>query len=465
MKDNKQVKKKKKKKKRLEPILSSIEKELADGEFNEDAVKNIVATVEKKEDETPLLHREIKQILKTVSEILDKNGNKNIPKWMRVFALIVLIVTALGVLSATVLSVLDFFGFVETGVTSTIAKDNFSISQHSITTVIVSIASLLLTGASVALTIIVCICLFKNQARKTSNFLRISIWCTAANIVCDIMLNGVSYTLITYVFSAALQIALLIYIDPAAFVERKLKRSLQDLDLKTRSKNNKLGVDLSGRGYISLDFFNIFWIFIIGCLIGIIVETPFHYLFIVPGEWQNRSGLLFGQFSPIYGFGALLMTLTLNRFRDANPILIFIACTIIGGVFEYFCHWFLEAAFGIGAWYYPDAFLNINGRTCLAFASMFGLLGLIWIKLILPVFIAVINKIPWKWRYTITTICAVLIIVDGAMTLMAFDCMYTRLSGTPPTTPVELFFNQYFGDDYMHERFQSFTLRPNYGHQ
>ena len=129
-----------------------------------------------------------------------------------------------------------------------------------------------------------------------------------------------------------------------------------------------------------------------------------------PGVYQDRAGLLYGPFSPIYGCGALLMTLALNKHRNANIILIFIACTIIGGAFEWFVSYWMETAFGIIAWDYHGYFLGdfLGGRTCLMFASMFGLLGVLWIKLILPVLLALINKIPWRARYIVTTICAAL---------------------------------------------------------
>ena len=44
----------------------------------------------------------------------------------------------------------------------------------------------------------------------------------------------------------------------------------------------------------------------VASVLGLIMEEVVHFLFVVPGQWQDRAGLLFGPFSPIYGCGAVL---------------------------------------------------------------------------------------------------------------------------------------------------------------
>ena len=179
--------------------------------------------------------------------------------------------------------------------------------------------------------------------------------------------------------------------------------------------------------------------------------------------------MLFGPFSPIYGFGAVLMTVALNRFYRANPIIIFVVSAIIGGLFEAAVSLFMQVGFGAVAWDYtgmtlfgiPDPVAIIfQGRTATPFMIMWGGLGFVWIKLCLPWLLRLINLIPWSLRYSLTTVCAVLMLVNGIMTLEALDCWFERVSGVEPSSPVEEFYAENFDNAYMAHRFESMTITP-----
>ena len=59
-----------------------------------------------------------------------------------------------------------------------------------------------------------------------------------------------------------------------------------------------LGRDIEGKGFIELNFFNLFWVFVVCCFLGLIIETIYHMVVVEPGVYQDRAGLLFGPFSP-----------------------------------------------------------------------------------------------------------------------------------------------------------------------
>ncbi|WP_251211768.1 putative ABC transporter permease [Adlercreutzia murintestinalis] len=278
---------------------------------------------------------------------------------------------------------------------------------------------------------------------------------------CSIMLYGVSAYLILYGVAAGILVAFQVYLDPGLRDERRLQRKLHESELRQEQEDGTLGRDVSGKGYIDLNFFNLFWIFFVVCMLGDGMETLYHYFVVVPGEWQDRAGLLFGPFSPIYGIGAVLMTLLLNRLYKRNILLIFLCSAVIGGAFEYFVSWWMQYTFGAVAWDYTGQFLSIGGRTCGLAMAAWGALGVVWIKLLLPLLLRIVNLIPWNWRYVVTTVATVFMLVDAIMTLEALDCWYERLSGDPVVTPIQQFYADYFDDEYMANRFQSMTIHPD----
>lgn len=279
--------------------------------------------------------------------------------------------------------------------------------------------------------------------------------------LCDVMLTGLDVGVFVNIVIIALMEALSVYADPALRDERELQRRLGKMQLRQEAEDGTLGLDTSGRGYIKLNFFNLFWVFVVCSLLGWGVETIYHMTVVDPGVYQERAGLLYGPFSPIYGVGGTLLTMALNRFRDKNLLIIFLVSAVVGGAFEYFVSWFMQFSFGITAWDYTGTFLSIDGRTNGQFMAMWGLMGVIWIRLILPIILKLVNKIPWNWRYAVTTVCAVLMLADALLTLSSLDCWYQREAGTMDQTSktvIDDFCNEHYDNAFMQNRFQSMSM-------
>lgn len=211
--------------------------------------------------------------------------------------------------------------------------------------------------------------------------------------------------------------------------------------------------------FVTPSFYNLFWIFILCSVGGLVVETLVSYP--VDGVWKDRAGLVWGPLSPIYGVGGVLVTVALNRLRNARTIVLFAAAAIVGGLFELVAGWFWESAFGIVAWSYADQPFNIGGYTCLGIALVWGLAGLIWVKLALPVVMKLIELIPEHLRTVATAALATFVAVDVVVTLLAFNCWFERLAGAAPETPVQEFFAERFDDGFMEGRFQTMSIYPS----
>ena len=313
--------------------------------------------------------------------------------------------------------------------------------------------------------------LLLNKRRGASAIAYTMIMLIIASSMCSVMLDGLGGNLVMPFINLIVLLIISTYVDPTLAKERELQRKQRDIETRDAAQAGTLGRDETGKGYISLNFFNLFWIFMVASIVGLFIETV--YRFVTAGVLEDRAGLLFGAFSPIYGVGAVVITLALNRFYKKNPLLIFIVAAIIGAAFEYFVSWFFEAAFGIAAWDYsgswynddgsinPLTFMNINGRTSLMFAVFWGLLGLVWVKLALPKLLELINLIPWNLRYGLTLITATAMFLNCGLTLVSFDCWYERTAGGTPVEPIEWFCAEHFDDEFMSRRFQTITVNPD----
>lgn len=331
------------------------------------------------------------------------------------------------------------------------------------------VAGIMLSAASAIILIVFGLDLIKDQRRNAARLSYVLIAFTVVELLVDVMLQGIGPFLLRPAVQLVILIALSATVDPTLRQERELQRRLQEMLDRDAAAEGMLGRDETGEGYIKLNYFNLFWVFFVCSVLGLILEEVWHMVVVDPGVYQDRAGMLFGPFSPIYGFGAVLMTMALNRFYKKNPLIIFLVSALIGGAFEVFVGWFMQASFGVVSWSYshirlfgmPDPIAVLTGGcTCTPFACMWGLGGLIWIKVLLPRLLKLINMIPWKRRYSATVILTAVMLIDGVMTLQSLNYWYQRANGTIRNIPVAQFYDKHFDNEYMENRFQSMTMSP-----
>ena len=374
------------------------------------------------------------------------------------YPLLVRVYGALGIVAC----VLQIVAFVQATLDVFVGKIDLSVLDgHTTTTIVVGALAIALSVVLAVMFAVLGVRLLRGQRHRAVLLCDIMIALEALVLIFHLMLTGVSLDLVAPGVNMVILIILQTYSDPALRGERKLQRHLHELEWKSAAEEGTLGRDPTGKGYISLNFFNLFWIFVIASIAGYYLETI--YRLIYTGALEDRAGLLYGPFSPIYGVGAVCMTAALNRMRHKNPVLIFIIAALIGGAVEYFFSWAMEVAFGITAWEYKSIG-NINGRTSILFMIGWGVLGLLWVRYATPFLLKLVNKIPWNWRYALTTVCTALMLADCVLTLAALDCWYQRNAGTMDfehQSAIEAFCNEFYDDEFMENRFQSMTLDPD----
>lgn len=104
-------------------------------------------------------------------------------------------------------------------------------------------------------------------------------------------------------------------------------------------------------------------------------------------------GFLIGPYCPIYGWGALAITLLLQRYKS-DPLVLFVMSTLICSVIEYFTSYFMEKKYHARWWDYSNKKFNINGRICLETLIPFGILGVVIMYVTNPLLLDLYQAIP-----------------------------------------------------------------------
>ena len=325
---------------------------------------------------------------------------------------------------------------------------------------LLAIGIVLLAITAIVLFVAMGVRFIKNNTLNGERFAITTIALILGAFLAMMMLYGLSLFHIVYVVELVFLAVVTVYMDPELAEERYLSKEARTMDPQKRAQfEKKVDSRKPLKGYITLNFFNLFWIFVVCSILGLAIETVFHLA--IYHAYPDRAGLLYGPFSPIYGFGGLFMTVALNRFHDKPIPVIFLISALIGGAFEFTVSWIMQSAFGIVAWDYSGTFLSIDGRTNFMFMCFWGILGVMWVKFLLPILLWMINKIPWKLRYALTVVCFVFMVVDVVLTVQTIDCWYLREAGHAPNTPLEEFFNKHYDNAYMEHRFQTMTMDPS----
>ena len=206
-----------------------------------------------------------------------------------------------------------------------------------------------------------------------------------------------------------------------------------------------------------MNFYKLFWVFFIGCFLGVVVETlwclatRFHY--------ESRVGLVYGPFNLVYGFGALALAVGLYRVRGKRDSAVMLAGAMIGTVVEYICSWVQELLFGSVSWDYSTMPFNLQGRINLLYSFFWGILAILWVKTIYPWLAKWILKIPNKVGKTLTWVLLAFMAANTIMSACAVGRWADRRQGVLPANG----FEQYLDSHYPDERMQK--IYPNMMYQ
>lgn len=194
-------------------------------------------------------------------------------------------------------------------------------------------------------------------------------------------------------------------------------------------------------------FFNYFWLFMFGSVFGVLSESIWRL--VTRGILVTRVGVLYGPFNPVYGLALVLMTLILIRFSNKGILFIVIFAAILGGGLEYFASYMQEIIFGTVSWDYSKFAYNINGRTNIPYAILWGLMCAAWMKVFYPVVDDYIKKIPPKPGVLITYFLLIFMTLNMSVSAAAVYRATERTLDIPAKNSIEIFLDNTYPDDVL----------------
>ena len=193
------------------------------------------------------------------------------------------------------------------------------------------------------------------------------------------------------------------------------------------------------------ELITVFWVFIIGCLFGSVVETMVEIL--IDKNLQIRQGLIYGPFIPVYGVGAVMYYFIVSNIKE--PLKVFLASMVLGGFVEYSSSYIQQIFFGTISWDYSKATFNLNGRTDLMHCVLWGIAGIFYITIAYPYILKFVSNYRKNEFMVLTIIMLVFMLFNIFISCLAGRRQNERVLGIEPKNKLDELIDKYYPDSKM----------------
>lgn len=222
------------------------------------------------------------------------------------------------------------------------------------------------------------------------------------------------------------------------------------------SNSDSEAAEYNEQGARSVSYSDIFWLFLIGSVIGFVLEGLWHI--VRTGTWENHTATVWGPFCIIYGVAGAILYALYKYVSHKHLLVQFIIYSAVGSAVEYFGSLFQELCFGTVSWNYSDHFLNINGRVSLQMTLLWGILGISFAMLVFPYVEKVLHKMKGKiWRI-VTLFMTAFMAVDLIFTACTVWRWGERQQDVPAVNSFEQFMDDRYDDTTMSYIFPNWSF-------
>ena len=139
-------------------------------------------------------------------------------------------------------------------------------SHNTNLTVILAIVQIVIMLAMCVGNVALGVAMLRNRRRHVAQAAYALIALNIAGTVVEIMLRGIGENLVSGFVQLVILIAISVTVDPTLKEERRRERLARNAELEREAREGTLGRAKGDRGFIELDFFNLFWVFMVCCV-------------------------------------------------------------------------------------------------------------------------------------------------------------------------------------------------------
>ncbi len=134
------------------------------------------------------------------------------------------------------------------------------------------------------------------------------------------------------------------------------------------------------------------------------------WCFVQENRFANR-GTMYGPWIPIYGVGAVIVVIGLDKIKKDKWKLFGVAL-LASAILEYATSFVMDFMFNSFYWDYHAMFMNLNGRICLAGILAFGIIAMIAVYVAGPALMKLKSRISDNLLRSILTVLTFFFVID-----------------------------------------------------
>lgn len=168
--------------------------------------------------------------------------------------------------------------------------------------------------------------------------------------------------------------------------------------------------------------YQLLWLFFIYSIAGWVTEVFLKYL-----EYKRfiNRGFLIGPYCPIYGAGAVLITVggKLLSPVDRTWAMSFLIAFVLCGLLEYLTSYILEKYFHARWWDYTERPMNLHGRVWIGNLILFGIGGVFILEEFNPRLLALAHRLEPRLFAAILIAVSILFVADAVMSYFIMNLL------------------------------------------